>query len=299
MELLLPYINPNHFANCLASKYLFKKSFGINNQYLSVPEEYGNGVIQLFIRNDIHFFRGKWNFEKPTAFVSNDPVGYNGIIDFRVNKEGQFSSASLCGAKRFEWDISEIDGFRFFLPNLYLDVPLKQLHDRFEKYCTSENMLVLSKQIFDINPKEIYNSMLIESKMLEFIYYWIKFLHFGNIEDQLNVISYQKNRTKIDDAASIISDNLNTSITIKQISRMIGLNEQDLKVNFKKLFGLSIHQYQIKLRMEKAQLLISQTDLPLTEICNLLGYSNRGHFAQLYCRFYGHLPIEDRKIKNQ
>ncbi|MBT2563128.1 helix-turn-helix transcriptional regulator [Pedobacter sp. ISL-68] len=293
MELKLPYINPVNFANTLVNDYDFNIQQGWNSQHLEFPEHIGAGSLQLFMRDDIHFFRGKWKFNEDSTFLSHDPVGQKGLIDFRLSKDGQIHSASIEGDKKFEWEITEVDGFRFFIPGQYLKLEKNQLSDRFEKYCFNRNIVNLQKQLFEIQAGQVSNALLLESKMLEFIYFWMDFLQTNNVEKHFESIS-DRHFSCLENAKQLLDESPSLSPSIKYISRKVGLNECDLKREFKKAFGLPIKQYVIKQRMEYAQKMLKETDLPVGEISTMLGYANRGHFANLYQRYFGFSPLHDR-----
>jgi len=51
---------------------------------------------------------------------------------------------------------------------------------------------------------------------------------------------------------------------------------------FRQTYGLSPYQYWQKLRMEKAEHLLSTTNLPVNEIAETLGFENPGSFSRLF-----------------
>lgn len=293
MELNIPYINPHAYLNSLTKNYHFYDHSAWNSVQIVTPQEIASGGLLLFIRNDFHFIRGKWNFNENTHFISNDPVGEKGLVDFRIDKAGQLSSARIQGEKKFEWDITEVDGFRFFIPEKYLTISNKKISDCFKLFCDHPNIRYIQKQIIEISPMDIDKAMLLESKMLEFLHYWLEFQKTFSIDHNFEGVS-DKTKTIIQNAKQIIHENIQESISVKEISRKIGLNEFDLKRNFKKIYGLPIHQYLIKLKLEQARQMVLNGDLPIGDICNMYGYSNRGHFANLYQRYFGVTPLQDR-----
>jgi AraC-like DNA-binding protein len=295
MELNLPYINPVNFAGTLVNNYGFSINEAWNSHQLKLPDNIGDGILQLFIRKDIHFFRGKWKFLEDTTFLSRDPVGQKGLIDFRLNKEGHIHSSFIEGIKKFEWEITETDGIRFFIPEAYLNTDKHKLTDQFEKYCNNQHIINLQKQIFSIPNGQVSNTILLESKMLEFIYFWMDSLKTNDLERHFEGIADSR-LIALDEARALIEADTSNALLIKNISRKVGLNEFDLKRDFRKVYGLPLHQYKIKFRMEQAQELIRNTDLPIQEICNRLGYTNRFHFSQLYERFFGTSPSIARTI---
>ena len=293
MELKLPYINPQEFANALVIGYGFSKQEIWNADRLIVPENIGQGSLQLFIRNNIHFFRGKWKFNEQTIFHSDDPVAKMGIIDFRVSANGLIQSAAIEGRKKFEFDTTEIDGMRIFMCESLLNIDKTKLLKRFEQYCFDKNIGHLLNEVFLIDTADVKESILLESKILEFIYYWREFLNKKNIEQYFEGISdYQLHCIKI--VKTLLDQDISNTISIKNLSRKSGLNECDLKRSFRLAMGIPIRQYIIKCRMEQAHEMVTKTNRSIQEICDDLGYTNRGHFSHLYQKFFGLNPLADR-----
>jgi AraC-like DNA-binding protein len=291
--LKLPYINPHHFADTLVANYGLTRQELWNATLLTIPPQLGEGSMQLFIRSNIHFYRGKWKFNEQTTFRSDDPVGKMGIIDFRINSCGLIKSAVIEGSKKFEHDTTEVDGLRFFIPEMFLNTNKTKLLQRLDQYHLDKNINELRKEVFDINLNEVKDSLLLESKILEFIHYWRAFLnkedivfHFAGLSD------YQVHC--VHNAKALIDQHIADSISIKELSKKVGLNECDLKRAFRQVFHSPVRQYIIKTRMEQARQMVIGTERPIQEICDALGYSNRGHFSNLYQRFFGIAPLADR-----
>ncbi|WP_310098288.1 AraC family transcriptional regulator [Algoriphagus sp. 4150] len=293
MKLKLPYINPSDFTTALIEKHGFLSHEVWNARHIGFPEEMGFGSLLLFVRNDIHFFRGKWDFKAPTTFLSPDEVGKNGIIDLRISSDGTIDSAALKGHSKFQYDITTIDGMRIFIPEKYLLGDRKKIASKLDYYCLNPNISEMLKQLFRIDYEALGNSILVESKILEFIYLFFEFLkkedvsaHYADLSDhQLACLRAAK---------ELVDENIGMAISLKELSQRIGINECDLKSGFRKIFGLPVHQYIIKARLEKAHDLVVRTDIPIQSICDLVGYTNRGHFAQLYLKLYGVTPLNDR-----
>jgi AraC-like DNA-binding protein len=83
-------------------------------------------------------------------------------------------------------------------------------------------------------------------------------------------------------------------ITINDLSRETQLNRTKLQYGFKELFGVSIDDYRIKLRMEKARELLEQTEKSVKEISVLVGYKSMGSFSAMFKKVYRMSPSEWR-----
>jgi len=90
-------------------------------------------------------------------------------------------------------------------------------------------------------------------------------------------------------AKSYLLTNYHTAPTIKQLSRIVSLNEFKLKRYFKMMFGITIKSYVIELRMEEARNLLWNLH-SVNYVTARLGYKNVSHFILLFKRTFGVTP---------
>lgn len=88
-------------------------------------------------------------------------------------------------------------------------------------------------------------------------------------------------------------------ITINDLSRETQMNRTKLQYGFKELFGVSIDDYRIKLRMEKAKELLEQTEKSVKEISVLVGYKSMGSFSTMFKKVYNMSPSEWRSVRHK
>src|SRR5205823_14407191 len=69
--------------------------------------------------------------------------------------------------------------------------------------------------------------------------------------------------------------------------------------HFLRLFKAAFHEtplrYLRRRRLERARRLLTQTDLPVTDICLRVGFESLGSFSTLFRRFAGASPREFRR----
>ncbi|WP_394674994.1 helix-turn-helix transcriptional regulator [uncultured Chryseobacterium sp.] len=290
MELVLPYLEAEGFKHGLLQNYSFDQKDFLNATFLEMPEDLGSGKLILFNKKNFHFFRGKWDFEEKTIFHSPHKVGDNGLMDFRISTEGKISSNFINGEKEFEHDTTNVDGMRIFVPKSLFSKDnglLKEKLENAERNYLSRDKL---KTIFDTPFENYSDSIILESRILEFLSYWIHYL----LSDEKTFESKKALEEKIKLAKDFVDTHAFRDLAIKEISRYCGLNNCDLKKGFKNYTQLPIRQYIIKTRMETAKKLLLETEKPIGEIGDYIGYNNRGHFSQLYQRYFGKLPSEER-----
>ena len=103
--------------------------------------------------------------------------------------------------------------------------------------------------------------------------------------------NYTVSRTsmeKLKKARAFLMANYKNPPTIKALSRIILLNEVELKKGFKEVFGKTIRAYIIELRMNSASQLIK--DHSVNEAAGILGYKSVPHFIKSFKKYYGVTP---------
>ncbi|MDP4090726.1 MAG: AraC family transcriptional regulator [Bacillota bacterium] len=89
--------------------------------------------------------------------------------------------------------------------------------------------------------------------------------------------------------------NYMNKITVAEISRKFNINRTTLGTQFIEVTGLTVIAYLIKLRLDLAEMLLRDTLLPIAEIYERVGFSDRTHFGRTFSKHTGCTPSEYRK----
>ena len=73
------------------------------------------------------------------------------------------------------------------------------------------------------------------------------------------------------------------------------MNKYHLAHSFKEEFGISPISYQLNRRIEESCYLLQQTDMSLSQIARVLGFSSSSYFSQLFRKAKEMSPSEYRK----
>lgn len=92
----------------------------------------------------------------------------------------------------------------------------------------------------------------------------------------------------------LIESDLSEDLPLKVLANAAGLSEYHFLRMFKQSTGYTPHQYVINQRVERAKELLKQTDMSITEIAYLLGFSTPAHFTHHFRRKTGLTPTEMR-----
>ena len=94
-----------------------------------------------------------------------------------------------------------------------------------------------------------------------------------------------------------VNDNFDSEISAEEVSKKFGMSLGYFSRSFKAATGKSFKDYLIGIRFNKAELLLANTDLSVTEIAMQCGYPNVSHFIALYKKYRGTTPLKTRKNK--
>ena len=93
-----------------------------------------------------------------------------------------------------------------------------------------------------------------------------------------------------------VMNNPTSCWSVEHLAAQIPISPTHLYRLVKKHYGCSPKQYVIRLRMEKAQSLLSGTGHSITEIANVVGYANEFSFSNVFFRHVGQRPGAFRRI---
>lgn len=153
---------------------------------------------------------------------------------------------------------------------------------------------------------------LLEKGMLLYdaLYSWAKYLqkekHTQNPVDHIFIDVYnkfikqrsaqKKTPAWVKELKQIIQDQVDSNLSLTQISKSLDVNPSYLSREFSKYFNnLSFGEYSRKLRIEKAMELIGLGKYSLTEIAYLTGFSDQSHFTRIFKQLTGKSPSAYKK----
>ena len=91
-----------------------------------------------------------------------------------------------------------------------------------------------------------------------------------------------------------LDQNFTSPITLESLSETVYISKHYLSHLFKEQTGVSPIKYLTSKRMEKACELLSETELPVSEVSKAVGYENPLYFSQVFKRIYGISPVKYR-----
>lgn len=99
----------------------------------------------------------------------------------------------------------------------------------------------------------------------------------------------------IEKAKTYILQNLDKTLSVKDVAMQVNLNPEYFTRLFKKSTGINIKTYITDCKITAAKDLLTNSSLPITMIALELGYNNFSHFTQIFKKMTDFTPREYRK----
>jgi YesN/AraC family two-component response regulator len=96
-------------------------------------------------------------------------------------------------------------------------------------------------------------------------------------------------------ALRYIHQHYDRDIHIRDIAEAVNVHPGYLHRIFKSSKGCTINEYLVRVRMEKAKSLLSNTDIKITDISGYVGINSRQYFAAAFKNYTGLSPSQYRK----
>jgi len=106
----------------------------------------------------------------------------------------------------------------------------------------------------------------------------------------------------IDDKRRFIIDeymnNCSPDMSVSDLAEKVGLSVRQVNRILLKYYGMPFVERMNYFRMEKAKMLLSNTNIPVKDIAQRVGYDDGGYFARIFKKIHGITPSEYRGRHN-
>lgn len=118
----------------------------------------------------------------------------------------------------------------------------------------------------------------------------------------MNLVIYRTKKISQQDLESLasitayIDKHLAFELPLEVLAKLACMGTTKLKYTFKEVYKSTISEYILKKRMFHAENLLTNTDLNIKEIAQIIGYKKASSFAKTFRENVGLLPTEYRKL---
>ncbi len=144
-------------------------------------------------------------------------------------------------------------------------------------------------QIFDQRVDSISNNLYMKGKALELLSLYFKKSEKG-FADNCPFLRDQSNVDKIIRSKSIIIERMSNPPTMKELADEIGLNEYQLKVGFKNIYGQTVTSYLNDYKLSQSLKMLDSGTYKVKDVAYALGYTNPSHYISAFKKKYGITP---------
>ena len=96
---------------------------------------------------------------------------------------------------------------------------------------------------------------------------------------------------------NLLSERMSEDVRIEELAKELGISAAYLQRLFRQVHGMTIIDYLNRMRIERAKLLLLNTDDPVVEIAVEAGFNSRQHFTRVFTSLEGTSPQDYRREK--
>lgn len=209
-------------------------------------------------------------FELP----ANQPICIFGIEINRKLFEDKISEFLVDMDESLEGLFRDVNGINLFYYKGYFSLNIAKFIEEFTN-CELEGF---TRAVF------------LEGKAYEILTSHLEQYKDDQQEPEKRTILRQTTVSRIEEAASIIEEELATIDNVLALAKRVGINQNTLQLGFKQLYKTSVNEYIRNFKIEKAKEFIETSEMNITEITYQIGINSRSYFSKLFKERYGLTP---------
>ena len=191
---------------------------------------------------------------------------------------------------------------------VYLSITLRELHDLFtheaqalpilnkenasrkfyDEREVSAGLRVVLTSMFTTQLTPTTERLFFHGKVLELLSLY--FSHRIPDTESCPFLNDQETVRKIRVAKEYLLGHLESPPGLKELAKISGLNEYQLKVGFKEVYGNTVYGYLLDHKLDQARLLLDSGKFQVNEVSYRIGYTNTSHFIAAFRKKFGVTP---------
>lgn len=114
--------------------------------------------------------------------------------------------------------------------------------------------------------------------------------HYSTTPLEIKGIAQGLTQRQIKRVTDFVLAHLNQDLSLETLAAQTGFSSYHFARLFRQTMGKSPHQFVLQLRLEKAQRLLKETDIPLAHVALESGFANQSHLTRHFKRCLGLTP---------
>jgi AraC-like DNA-binding protein len=272
-------------------------------------------IISLFEKDDLSLL---FSENKTEELASVDSLIRKGIIHFYFCLDG---SATFGFGPHYSREIVKGKNYFFYNPDkdlpfrlqlvpqtkmVFMTISLESLHKLFihdalpllkpensnrkfydEREIPSSLLLVLN-QLLTTQLSESAQKLFYQGKFYELLS-----LYFSNRLPNTETCPFlndEETVRKIKHSKEYLLKNMEAPPSLKELAKIAGLNEYQLKVGFKEIYGNTVFGFLLDHKLDHARILLDSAKYQVNEVAYQIGYTNPSHFIAAFKKKFGVTP---------
>ncbi len=277
-----------------ASKRIIKTLFNQDDFSLQVTEnteEIPVAIPAEVKKNIIHFYfclDGSAEFEFGPHY-SREIKKQQNYFFYNPEKELPFTLKLSTGAKMVFLSIALESLHKLFvhdsLPFLKGENANRKFYDERE---IPASLYVVLNQLFTMQLSESSEKLYYQAKAMELLS-----LYFSTKKpntESCPFLNDQETVRKIKHAKEHLLKNLESPPGLKELAKFAGLNEYQLKMGFKEIYGNTVYGYLLDHKLDHSRALLDSHKFQVNEVAYEIGYTNPSHFIAAFRKKFGITP---------
>ena len=150
------------------------------------------------------------------------------------------------------------------------------------------SLMVVLNQLSTVNLSEAAEKLYYQGKVLELLS-----LYFSERKadtESCPFLNDEETVRKIKHAKEYLLRHSESPPGLKELAKIAGLNEYQLKVGFKQIYGNTVFGFLLDHKLDNAQLLLDTAKYKVNEVAYQIGYTNPSHFIAAFKKKFGVSP---------
>lgn len=121
------------------------------------------------------------------------------------------------------------------------------------------------------------------------------FIQHKCLEARENIKTFSEEDEIFKDICGYLNEHMNENLTLETITKSFNINRNKLNDIFVKKTSKTCLNYLLDLRIDMAEIMLSNTEIPIGEISGRVGFSDANYFTKIFKKQTGMTPTKFRK----
>ncbi|MBP2832926.1 helix-turn-helix transcriptional regulator [Aquimarina sp. U1-2] len=219
------------------------------------------------------------------------------VLKFSANERIQLNSLEINRIKYIKYIECYLKGFNKDIIKLFQDI--RGVSTFFHQGYYSYKSYKIFYELVHHQKEDLLRRLFYESCANEVLFEQIIQFEDDVLPEDKMKLFRSKDLQAIENAAKYIRKNISSKFNIKDLAKIVGINENKLQKGFQELYDQSVNAYVTHVRLEIITNLLLNTDLNISEISYKVGISSISYVSKIFRNQYGISPSEYRDLHSE